>query len=239
VGLRDAFAKAGSDDAHIDGIGSVAGTVQGRPVRYLTETRKKNGGRTIATAPVPPGAAEVEIHLRPQTERDAELVERGLAIDVVVGEPLFDAAFLVEAAPEETVRALLDASTRAKLRALRPCELHVADGEVIFRKPGKITDPVMVSEVVRLMGGLAARLVAVGHEVEGQRMKALQEADAGYRGVTAVEATAKLAGHGASRELKVLHAVRARRVAGQLKLGAGIAGFFVIAYVILRILTSR
>src|ERR1700722_18591664 len=126
--IRQGFELAGASDARIQWMSVVAGTVRGREVRYATEMSIKNArttqGWTTARAPIPTGAAEVEMHLTPETPRETRLVQRGLAVDVEVGEPLFDAAFLVEAAPAETVRAILDAPTRSTLRSLRPCELH-------------------------------------------------------------------------------------------------------------------
>jgi hypothetical protein len=241
VGLRDGFVTAGAQDVRIDGINSVVGTLQGWPVRYVAAMRKSglSATWTIATAAVPKGAIDVELHLRPQTARDASLVERGLAIDLIVGEPLFDAAFLVEAAPEDAVRAILDAPTRARLRALLPCELRVAEGEVLFRRAGQHTEPAVVCAVVKLVGGLASRLASVGREVEQKKMRVLQEAGLGYRGVTPLEAVAKLAEHGASRELQVLHAVRANRWAERVELVVGIAFFGAVALVILRMIASH
>src|ERR1700722_2326941 len=129
--MREGMELAGATDARITGIQGARGTIQGRLVRYVTVSGHKGfTGFTRATAPFPPGAPQLELHLKPQTRDDEGLVQRGEEIDVVVGDPPFDSAFVVEAAPAETVRALLDPHTRSMLRALLPCELHIAGEEV-------------------------------------------------------------------------------------------------------------
>jgi hypothetical protein len=214
--IRQGFELAGANDARIQWMSVVAGTVQGRAVRYATEmgikNTRNNQGWTTVRAPIPTGAAEVEMHLTPETPREKHLVERGLAVDVEVGESQFDAAFLVEAAPAETVRAILDPATRSTLRNLRPCELHIADGEVLFRKPGKLIASFEVREVVELVAGVSARLASVGFEVQERRLQGVSHEDgAGYRGVTAMEASAKLGLRGESPEIARLQVVRGRR----------------------------
>jgi hypothetical protein len=212
LSMRQGLVLAGARDAKIVGMSTVMGTIHGRLVRYLAQPRQKgSSGRTVVIALVPPRAAPVEMHLTPQKESDASLVERGLAIDLQVGEPLFDAAFVVEAAPAETVRALLDAPTRSALRGLLPCELHVAGGEVVLRKPAQLTEVAEVRSLAELVGGLAARLGSVALELEEKRLHAPRDGGAAYRGVTATEAVASQGDATASQELAQLHTVRQRR----------------------------
>lgn len=214
VAIRAGLFDAGAADARIVGISAVTGTLQGRPVRYAVSgadfNRSSRKWLTTASASLPPGAALLEMHLTPQTSRDPELVALGLEIDVTVGEPLFDAAFVVEAAPAETARAVLDAKTRSTLRALLPCELHVAGGEVFFRKKDNLSEAFEVREVATLVAGVATRTGSVGLELEDGKLRALGEAG-GYRGVSAADAGALLAGEGAHAELAQLRAVRNRR----------------------------
>lgn len=214
VAMRAGLFDAGAADARIAGMSSVTGTVQGRPLRYVVSgadfDRSPRKWVTTASASLPPGAALLEMHLTPQTSRDPDLVARGLEIDVTVGEPLFDAAFVVEAAPAETARAVLDAKTRSTLRALLPCELHVAGGEVMFRKKDNLSEAFEVREVASLVAGVATRTGSVGLELEDGKLRALGEAG-GYRGVSAADAGALLAGEGTHAELAQLRAVRSRR----------------------------
>lgn len=214
VAMRAGLFDAGAADARIAGVSSVTGTIQGRPVRYAVSgvdfDRSQRKWLTTASASLPPGAALLEMHLTPQTSRDPDLVARGLEIDVTVGEPLFDAAFVVEAAPAETARAVLDPKTRSTLRALLPCELHVAGGEVSFRKKDNLSEAFEVREIAGLVAGVATRTGSVGLELEDGKLRALGEAGA-YRGVSAADAGALLGGEESHAELARLHAVRGRR----------------------------
>jgi hypothetical protein len=232
--MREGMALAGADDARFAGIQGAVGTIHGRLVRYVTVTGNRGSkGHTRASAPLPPGSARLELHLKPESPGDKLLVQRGEEIDVVVGEPLFDAAFVVEAAPEETVRALLDAPTRSMLRALLPCELHIADGEVRFRKAGVLVAPVEVCEIALLVGGLAARLPALGLAQQEQQLHALQGRGDGYRGVSAGETTSRLAEDDVARAMAHLREVRGRRARQNAVLAVtlcvlGVIAFFVI-----------
>src|SRR3984957_19530552 len=89
--IRQGFELAGASDARIQWRTVVAGTVRGREVRYATQMRIKNAenprGSPTARAPIPTGAAEVEMLLTPEPPRETPLVQRGLAVDVEVGEP--------------------------------------------------------------------------------------------------------------------------------------------------------
>ena len=50
----------------------------------------------------------IHFALREQTEEEVRHVARGRGTDVLVGHPEFDAAFVLEAAPTEVVRAMID-----------------------------------------------------------------------------------------------------------------------------------
>ena len=57
----------------------------------------------------------LELHLRRQTPRDQARIERGDLIDVEIGDAAFDPQFLVEAAPADVTRILLDPEVRGYL----------------------------------------------------------------------------------------------------------------------------
>ena len=234
VAMRRGMMLAGAIDARIAGVDGAVGTIHGRLVRYITVSGNKRGhGYTKASAPLPPGAAKFELHLKPERARDKELVERGEEVDVVVGEPVFDGAFVVEAAPADTARALLDAPTRSMLRALSPCELHIARGQVEFRKGGVLIEPAEVSEIALLVGGLAARMPALGLEQEERQLRALHTAGGpvdGYRGISPGETASRLAEGEAVREMAHLTAVRRRRAHKNAVFAVTVGVFCVMAF---------
>lgn len=57
----------------------------------------------------------LELHLRRQLPRDRKRIDHGELIDVEVGDPAFDPQFLVEAAPADVTRVLLDPEVRGYL----------------------------------------------------------------------------------------------------------------------------
>jgi hypothetical protein len=241
--MRQGMMLAGAIDARIAGFQSAVGTIDGRLVRYVAVNGSKSGkGHTRASAQVPPGGAVLELHLVPESARDKERVQRGEEVDVVVGEPLFDQAFVVEAAPAETVRALLDARTRSTLRALLPCELHIDRGEVRFRKSGVLIRPAEVCEIARLVGGIAARMPALGLEQREEQLRALQALQGevgGYRGVSAGETTSRLAESDLAREMAHLREVRRRRMQQKVILSVAVGLIALITFLVILALPRR
>jgi hypothetical protein len=64
-----------------------------------------------------------EIDIRPRTRDELRSVERGEAVDVDLGDPVFARRFLAEAAPADVARRVLDPQIRDALVALWPCRL--------------------------------------------------------------------------------------------------------------------
>jgi hypothetical protein len=72
----------------------------------------------------------LSINVRRHGWLDAGKIERGTMIDVDLGDPEFDAAFLVEVAPADVARVLLDAGIRSMLAVHRTLELTTTlDGD--------------------------------------------------------------------------------------------------------------
>jgi hypothetical protein len=221
--VRSGFQLAGSTDAAIDGFTSVVGTVRGRVLRYEPGAQRRASGRRTceATMALPAGVADVEIHLMPQTKTTESLVRGGLQIDVPVGDVQFDPQVVVEAAPAELVRAVLDDRTREHVLALMPCVVHVAGGRArIERKAGELTAERVRRELALLLA-VGERLATVGAEVGAKKVHALAEAGEGYRGVSAEGARAALSEPTGPAELEKLRAVRRER--GRTGLGLAIA----------------
>lgn len=74
-----------------------------------------------------PKAYPLAIHVRRHTGSDRQTVARGEMVDVLVGDLLFDDAFLVEAAPADVVRALFDAGLRGLLSAHEQVDLETIE----------------------------------------------------------------------------------------------------------------
>ncbi len=208
--VREGFARAGDPSARIGGAWIkqvVHGTLSGRAVDYeIHQGSKTTAGSSTATLPFAAGALDFEIHLSAQGERDTQLVQRGLEIDVSVGDPDFDDTVVVEAAPAEVARAVLDAPTRASVRAYMPCQLSAAGGKITLVKNHKITDPAAVAEALALVTRFAARVEAAVAELAEDRREDALGAGA-YRG--AVESPAARARD--REELERLRGLRAGR----------------------------
>jgi hypothetical protein len=62
-----------------------------------------------------PHSYALSLYVRRHEWTDPHLIERGVMVDVELGDPIFDRAFLVEAAPAQIARTLLDTSVRRLL----------------------------------------------------------------------------------------------------------------------------
>jgi hypothetical protein len=111
---------------------TVRGQLRGRPVVYRRTLR---GAGTYSEwwieIEIPIGEMPLQLALRPQTAREVRLHAQGLAVDLILDDRRFDEAFIVEAAPTDVVRALLDADVRRRLIAIYP--LHLASDTGLIR----------------------------------------------------------------------------------------------------------
>lgn len=78
-------------------------------------------------------------------------------LDLDLGTPLFDKYFVVEAAPSDVVRILIDEPARQFLIEQRG-ELHVGTTRIRFAKPGEVLDPETAIALVDFVTGLARRV---------------------------------------------------------------------------------
>jgi hypothetical protein len=126
-------------------------------------------------------AAELVVAVHPRLAPSSGPPEPGL---VLLGDTAFDSAFVVEGAPADLVRCLLDADLRARLLVLRPSALTVENAAVELRGRAAMT----ASDVPALVE-LAGR-VAVGAPAARDRADRLltQVTGAPYR--PAVDASA-------------------------------------------------
>jgi hypothetical protein len=102
------------------------------------------------------------LKLRRHDRPDRQEIDRGTMVDVVVGDPSFDEAFLVEAAPSAVVKVLLDAPTRTLLASYERIEVTTErkDDRPILRVAvrGWLDAPHLAKAAADFAVGLATRV---------------------------------------------------------------------------------
>jgi hypothetical protein len=159
---------------HMLGGGTDASCTAWGPVLGITTTYRFTTRGSSSTSE---NWTEIEVDLPPYPLSfnirrhgwlDRGRIERGTMVDVIVGDPVFDEAFLVEAAPADVVRRLLDEEVRTRLATYRTVELTTeAKGEQRLLRlaiRGWIED---VQEA-QVAAGLPARIARQVREVYAQ-----------------------------------------------------------------------
>ncbi len=192
---------------------TVMGSAGGMALTYELRPGGKNlPSRTFCTALIPAECPRLEMDLRPQTPGELRHVEKGRAVDLVLGDGPFDDAFIVEAAPSDVARAILDGPIRAALLTFWPCRLTVAARELCFDKGGFIEQPGEVKRLLEMCVGACVRLAALSTEMQEKQVELARAGElGGYRGLTAEALQALDVTNGGQVELAALHAARARR----------------------------
>jgi hypothetical protein len=200
--------------ASIQGVGlwAIEGRLHGQTVRYgLRAGGKNTPKRTVCVASVP-AATALEMELRPETARELRNLEHGRAIDLVLGDDAFDDSFIVEAAPSDMARALLDRNTRTALLAFHPCVLTLSGTELRFVKTGWLDEHAEIARVLALCADVASRLGALPALVLEQRLAERRESEPdGYRGASPGAMRALERSPRDASELAALHQARSRR----------------------------
>lgn len=194
---------------------AISGKVRGMllDVHFVAGSRNTPSHTTIDVAFSP---CPVLLHLRPQNADEERSVEQGQAIDLRVGDPAFDAAWIIEGAPAERVtRILADAGLRARLLAFARIErpsVKIEDGKVSLYRGGSEVGPDAVdTERMELSLALAEAVMA-----DAATPLAPAETDpalAAYR-------TAPSADGSGAAKIAELKALRATRAIGQLRIAA-------------------
>ncbi|WP_437936859.1 hypothetical protein [Sorangium sp. So ce341] len=168
----------------IDPEASVRGHIGDQPVTFEIKT-KSVGSMTLtwteAHVPIHAGL-DLLLSIRPSTARDEREVARGDAVDHRLGDPAFDAAFIVEGAPERLVREIVDEEVRRGLLALRPDHVFSGPGALTLQMPDWVDEAERAALLVRT----AARLGAACAEISRRQLADVGRADtSGYRGEVA------------------------------------------------------
>lgn len=179
----------------------VAGGGRGNPVHTICSV-------TLVQAP------RFILDLRRQTGEELEQVRAGRAVDVIVGDQGFDDAFIVEAAPSEVAKKLLDAETRRMLLALQPVRLCVSQDTLWLNVVGVVGHVAIAKSMLELVLSLARRLGEMPRALAEERMtaEAREAGGAAYRGTTPESAGAIDAwSPQAEKEIAALLLARKRR----------------------------
>jgi hypothetical protein len=207
--VRNAFRLLGAEAE--GGWSTFDGHLRGVHVTYeLVGTGRSNNQPTVCTARLP-GVPQLELDLRPETRSEKAQVAHGRAIDVQVGDKAFDEAFVVEAAPSELARALLDAPTRAVLLAFAPCRLELIDRDLTFTKSGYVEQTLHVRQILETVVGLSTRMFELPAQVAEQRLLAAATNAPGYRGMSLGASIALEKATQDQAELAALASIRERR----------------------------
>ena len=121
--------------------------------------------------PVPAQAPAFELDVRPRTLRERQLVHRGEAVDVELQDAPFEEAFLVEAAPSDLTRAVIDGPVRAALMSLAPCRL-CREGDVLHLGMGVRRDDAWVAVAAGVCVAVAEWLARAGAMLEAEELDA-------------------------------------------------------------------
>jgi hypothetical protein len=177
--------------------------------------------------PVTDGAPRLAIELRPQTPREQCALDRGEAIDVELGDEAFDRAFVVEVAPLEVVRPLLDEPTRAALLALAPCRFALDAGDLHLSKSATRIDPPVVALIVGVC-------VGVGERVDRLRLDgSMLRGAAAYRDAAPVPTRSSDDEARAQAELEAVAGVRrTRRQSSGANAGLVLLGVVVVGWML-------
>jgi len=192
--------------------GAVMGSVSGIAVTYGFRETDRQGSETFCTALVPYDSPRLELELRPQTPIELRHVAAKRAVDLVFGDETFDDAFIVEAAPANIARALLDDPIRTALLTFHPCRVTVIAGELRFDKAAFLGEAGEIRRLLELCVSLCTRLTALSSAVEERQVELARVGDhAGYRGpspdvIRSIDATL-----GGEIELAALAVARTRR----------------------------
>ena len=148
-----------------DGSNKAWGTQLGPKVTYELATRGAGSSAESWTHihVQIPKKYPLAVHIRRQGKQDHSLVARGEMVDVLVGDKAFDDRFLVEAAPADVVRLLVDAEVRRLLCSYDDIDLDCvdrADGTraLVLGIRGWIETPALYTEPVQIMARLGQRV---------------------------------------------------------------------------------
>jgi len=214
------------------------GVVRGVPVRWdVLGGGRGNPVHTMCSVSLVQ-APRLLLELRRQTGEELEQVRAGRAVDVIVGDQAFDDAFIVEAAPSDVAKKLLDAETRRMLLSMQPLRLCVAKDTLWLDVVGVVAHVAIAKSMLELVLSLARRLGEMPRAMAEERIaiEAREAPGAAYRGTTPGSAGAVDAwSPQAEKEIATLLLTRKRRAQRTwMTTGIGIALYLAAALTTMR-----
>jgi hypothetical protein len=113
--------------------------------------RAESGGRSTSVERALEGCASIEVRPRSKRARDADDAH------VLVGDRVFDDAFVVSIAPRAVAAALLDERTQSALLSLHPVAVRQCAGGLLLEKPGYLEDRQQLAAAIGLVAAMTAR----------------------------------------------------------------------------------
>lgn len=218
----------------IAGATSVSGRLHGHDLTFRHTYRGSGKHRhpwTEIDVDVPPGP--LSFALRAQTAGQVMLRNQGLVVDVETGDEVFDDAFIVEAAPADVARALLDDELRRLLLAARPFAVVPRDGRLRLEVPAHVDDPRRATALVDLTARLAAGM-RPAHAAADAALEAAAPRDGSpYRTDPAGGDAVRAAKRARLDEVAALAAVRHKRQLLGRAVAVGVIVLFALVYVVL------
>jgi hypothetical protein len=241
-GVQVAATLLAGDVQRIRGGVRIVGTFGGvdTTVHYATRGSGNSTTRWTYVDCRLPAGYPLALHVRRHRWLDRGKVERGEMIDVVVGDPPFDDAFLVEGAPAEVVRGILSDDVRDFLLAHARVELETR-GEGALR----LAMYRWIHADDALRGALdcataiagAVRDATLGADAAAQRAAAPPEP--AYRDLPADDRAVRAARAARAAEVEELEAARAERAARKRILVIAFTIVVVLVWAVMVVTTWR
>lgn len=211
----------------------VIGTARGVTITFRFITKGSGSGAESWTEVVALGPfAEIDLELRPSGVLESWQVARGDAVDVEVGDPAFDKAFVVEGAPAAAVKKLLDAPLRKDLLALAPLVAKTNERGAVVEKRGWIEDVSKARVLIDIAAAIATRAPAAVAEMVSESVVTDSSA---YRGTVSSDG-GRAAIDAARDEVVQLRSMRRARAARRGKIIAAVVVAFGVFWVLCVIL---
>ena len=205
--MRELFAEVGRtlDRVTEHSTGLVAGIKQGRAVKAAYHKRSEDEYETRVDCELPDRPFALE--LRPQTAKEDANIAAGKTIDVKVGDRFFDSVWVIEGAPADVVRRVLDDSVRQSLAFLLVDDLKQPNARTMRLRAGGKRSP---QWMINAIGVLVTISNSIDHAYEAADREAVAHAQmtgAPYRG----EVRATNVEQVRAREFEALRKVRLHR----------------------------
>ena len=206
--MRQLFGEVGEilDRVTEHSTKSVGGIKDGRTVRALYRQRSEEDYETRVDCDLP--GRPFALELRPQTMKEQERIFEGKTIDVQVCDPAFDACWVIEGAPADVVRRVLDDSVRRRFGLLFADSLTQPNSNTLrLRIDGK-QPPQWMSEAILLLVTIANSIDRAYEEADREASRRVEITGSPYRGEVRATGDARAQ---REREFEALRKVRLRR----------------------------